>query len=251
MTVERSRMVRFLPVAGIALVAFAVLVSLGNWQLRRLAWKEALIESVQTRPGLPPIALPAASQWTRFDVEAHLYRRVVLEGRLDSDKEAWIFTHLPDPRGAYGGPGYWILAPMALSSGGTVWVNRGFAPEGRHRPEDRGDETPAGQVTVVGLIRPDEPRNFLTPEDAPAQNIFYARNIAALSAAKAVAPPVAPFTADLVAEATPPSGLPQAGETRSRFSNNHLQYALTWYGLAAALAGVCIAAAWRSWRHGA
>ncbi len=237
-----------------AIVVFAILVSLGNWQLRRLAWKQALIESVETRPGMPPIAIPSVAEWDAFDVEASLYRRLKLEGRFDHDAEAWVFTHLPDPQGRFGGPGFWIVTPMILSDGGTVWVNRGFAPDGRHRVADRNGNPPAGPagiVEVMGLIRPDESRSFATPDDTPEKNIFYARNIAALSAAKGLRPPVAPFTVDLLAKWTPPSGLPQAGETRSRYPNSHLQYALTWYGLAAALVVVFCLFAWRQWHHSA
>ncbi|TIS72154.1 MAG: hypothetical protein E5W94_31685, partial [Mesorhizobium sp.] len=48
-----------------------------------------------------------------------------------------------------------------------------------------------------------------------------------------------PFFID--ADATPnPGGLPVGGVTIIDLPNSHLQYAVTWYGLAAALAGVLI-----------
>ena len=94
------------------------------------------------------------------------------------------------------------------------------------------------RATVTGLLRPDETPNFFTPDDRPDENLFFARNVEAIAAAKHLAQPVAPFTIDLVAAETPPGGLPQAGETRMIFTNSHLGYAITWYGLAAALAGV-------------
>jgi surfeit locus 1 family protein len=94
-------------------------------------------------------------------------------------------------------------------------------------------------------MRPDEDRSFFLPSDRPDQNVFYARNVVDLAEAKDLSPPVAPFTIDLIAAETPPGGLPQAGETRMVFSNSHLQYAITWYGLAAALLAVFASFVWR------
>ncbi len=220
-------------------------MSLGNWQVRRLAWKEDLIARVTERPSGPVRDLPTASAWPGIDIAAEEYRPFRLEGRFLNDREALVFTSIPDPHGRYGGPGFWVVTPFALTGGGTVLVNRGFVPQGKERPADRGGEPAGGTVTVTGLLRPDETRGFFTPNDAPEQNIFYARDIAAIAAAKDLSPPVAPFSIDLVAAESPPGGLPQSGETRMVFPNNHLQYAVTWYGLAAGLFAVFAAFVWR------
>jgi surfeit locus 1 family protein len=182
--------------------------------------------------------LPPVSAWPELDVAASEYRPYRLSGHFLHEKEALVFTSLPDPKGRFGGPGFWVVTPFALERGGTVLVNRGFAPQGRHLPRDRGETLNPGQTIVTGLMRPDEDRHMLLPGDRPQQNIFYARSVADIAAAKGIARPVAPFTIDLLADATPQGGLPQAGETRMAFANNHLQYAITWYGLAAALLAV-------------
>lgn len=233
-----------------AIAGIAILVSLGDWQVRRLAWKEDLIARANERPKGPVEDLPPISAWPGLDLGEDEYRPFRLAGHFLNDKEALVFTSIPDPRGPYGGPGFWIVTPFALESGGTVLVNRGFAPQGKHLPADRGETPAAGPVTVVGLMRPDEERGLFTPGDRPDENTFYARNVAAIAAAKALPPPVAPFTVDLVAAETPPGGLPQAGETRMVFPNNHLQYAITWYGLAAALFAVFTVFAARRLRGG-
>jgi len=230
--------------ALVVLVGLAILVSLGNWQLRRLAWKDDLIARATERPQGPVEELPAASTWSAADVTDWEYRPFRLTGRFLYEKEALVFTSLTDPKGANGGPGYWVVTPFALDTGGTVLVNRGFAPQGRERPEARGEELSAEGQVVAGLLRPDEDPNLFTPADRPDSNIFFARNVEVIAAAKAISPPVAPFTIDLLASETPPDGLPQAGETRFVFTNNHLQYAITWYGLAAALAAVFMSFAW-------
>lgn len=230
------------------LAVVAVLVLLGNWQMRRLAWKQDMIASAQTRPAEPVADLPAADAWPGLDIAALQFRPFRLTGRFDHGREAWVFTSLADPQGVEGGPGYWIVTPFVLSGGGTVWVNRGFAPQGRHEAPARSETLSDGHQTVAGLLRPDDARSAFTPDDSPQTNVFYRRNVAALSAAKDISPPVAPFTIDLAASFTPPGGLPQAGETRMRFANSHLNYALTWYGLALAAAGVFVAFAIRHLR---
>jgi len=224
--------------ALVVLVAFVLLIALGNWQIRRLAWKEDLIARVSERPSEAVRDVPSASAWAQLDVADGEYRPYRLSGRFLHEKEALVFTSLPDPRGRFGGPGYWVVTPFALEGGGTILVNRGFAPQGRHLPGDRGDTLKPDPTIVTGLMRPDESRHRFLPGDRPQRNTFYARSIADIAAAKGISPPIAPFTIDLLAGETPQGGLPQAGETRMAFANNHLQYAITWYGLAAALLAV-------------
>lgn len=233
------------------LAALIVLVGLGNWQMRRLAWKEDLIARATERPNGLVRDLPPAAAWPSLDVAGSEYYPYRLTGRFLDDKQAFVFTSLSEPKGRNEGPGSWVVTPFALAGGGTVLVNRGFAPQGRERDIAPGD-TPGNSapVTVTGLLRPDDRPNALTPGNRPDKNLFFLRNIEAIAAAKGLSGQVAPFTIDLVASETPPGGLPQAGETRMVFSNNHLQYALTWYGLAVALLGVFLSFAW-SRRRGA
>lgn len=244
-----ARRLRGLVVPAIlALAGVAVLVSLGNWQMRRLAWKEELIANATERPAGPVQNLPPPSAWPDLDIAEAEYRPYRLSGRFLHDREALVFTSVGDPKGEFGGPGYWVVAPFVLESGGTVLVNRGFAPQDRHKPDDRGETLNVEPVTVTGLLRPNEERNIFTPSDRPADNVFFARQIDPIATAKGLDGPVAPFTIDLLASETPPGGLPQAGETRMVFTNTHLQYAITWYGLAAALAAVFASFAWTRWR---
>jgi surfeit locus 1 family protein len=94
-------------------------------------------------------------------------------------------------------------------------------------------------VTVTGLVRPAEPAGTFTPKKDVARNIWFNRDAAEMAAAMGLpADRVAPYTIDAVFDPALPGGLPQGGETIVRFANNHLQYALTWFGLAAALIAV-------------
>jgi surfeit locus 1 family protein len=239
---------RLIVPATLTLITLAVLVSLGNWQVQRLAWKEDLIARATERPKGPIRNLPTPSDWPNFDIGEGEYRPYRLTGHFLHDKEALVFTSLSEPKGRFGGPGYWVVTPFVLEGGGVVLVNRGFAPQGRQELEERGEALSSAATAVTGLLRPDEKSRFFSPEDKPEQNLFFARNVEALAAAKHLSGPIAPFTIDLVAAETPPGGLPQAGETRFSFTNNHLQYAITWYGLAAALLAVFVSFAWAELR---
>ncbi|RXF73290.1 SURF1 family protein [Hansschlegelia zhihuaiae] len=236
---------RLAPVAVATAIGVAILIGLGSWQLSRLSWKEGLVARVTERIAAEPVALPPRSDWARLDLSDWAYRRVRAVGVFDHAREARVYINLPDARGRFKGPGYFILTPLALTGGkGIVLVNRGFVPEGRVDPATRAEGQPAGEVTVVGALREPEGRNMFTPADQPEKRLFFDRDPKAIAAGLGLKD-AAPFTID--ADATPnPGGLPQGGETRVSFPNRHLEYALTWYGLAGALIAVFLAFAWRT-----
>lgn len=223
----------------LALVGIAILCALGTWQLQRLAWKQALIARVEARTMAPPIPAPGPAEWTGLEPGWFDYRPVAVTGTYRHDDEVHVFTSIGGPAGAHGGAGYWVVTPLATADGWFVIVNRGFVPEARKDPSSRPGGNPPGEVTVTGLARPPEAGNMFTPDDDPAGNVWFRRDPVAIAAAAGLPlDRVAPYTVDAVFDPTLPDGLPQGGETRLIFPNNHLQYALTWFGLAAALAGV-------------
>lgn len=230
---------------ALILGVFITLLALGTWQVQRLAWKMDLIAQAETRPTLPAVALHAlvedagldgpalnANDPARLAVDAVAYRRVSLTGQFLGEPVR-VFTTLSDPNGPYEGPGYWIMHAFQTAEH-TLFVNRGFIPfelpEGAEiRP------APAGTVTFEGLVRPDDVPDFFTPDPDLEQGILYRRSVAQLARAAAIGSPL-PITIDMPASAVP--GLPQAGETKFSFSNRHLEYAVTWYALAAVLAAI-------------
>ena len=228
--------------AGVALVAFAILIALGTWQMRRLAWKEDLLQKIETRMHAAPVALPPEAAWPKLEAEDYEYRHVAATGVFEHDKEALIFR-ASGPNEGLSVPGYVVMTPLRLASGAHVLVARGFVPEDRKKPETRPQGQVAGEVTVTGLLRAPEARNAFTPADDPAKGVWFTRDPALITSHFGLARP-APFSID--ADATPvPGGWPKAGVTPVNIPNSHLSYALTWYGLAATLAAFCGFLLWR------
>ena len=234
-----------------ALLAFAALVALGTWQMQRKAWKEGLIAALTERFAAPPQKLPAAKNWPELDRASDEYRRVKFSAEFDNSREALVWGAASAFRPDVSGLGYWIFTPARLADGSILIVNRGFVPEGRQDPTSRPDGEVSGPIEIVGAMRwPD--RSWFTPSDEPAKNLWFARDPSAIAAAKGLGSglgsglgPVAPFYVEQEGP-VPPGGLPQPGKLVVNLPDNHLQYAVTWYGLALVLAGVFIAWAFSS-----
>lgn len=219
------------------LIGVALLSWLGVWQLQRLQWKEGLLARIAARRDAPPAPPPPQNQWAGLKPDDYDYRRVLLRGVFDHAKEAYLFR--ASATGAGGeGPGYQVLTPLRLDGGGVVVVNRGFVPAELRDPARRAAGQVEGETTVTGLMRPPESRNSFTPADEPDKALWFTRDPAALAKHWGFAD-VAPFSVD--ADATPnPGGWPKGGATVVNIPNNHLSYALTWFALAATLAGVTL-----------
>jgi surfeit locus 1 family protein len=218
----------------------AVLLGLGFWQLQRLATKEALIAAIANRADAAPVPLPPRTQWPALDPENYDYRHVEIAGRFEHDKEARVFRGF-GPHGQ--GPGYLVLTPLRLDDGGYVIVNRGYVDLAHTDPMQRTPGQIAGEVRLTGLMRPPEPRNLFTPADEPGKGIYFTRDPALIAAHFGLAQ-AAPFSIDADAGDVP-GDWPQGGTTVRDLPNNHLAYAITWFGLAGTLLFVFAAFALR------
>ena len=213
--------------------ALGVLIALGTWQLERKAWKEELIATLASRLSAPPAHLPARERWQRLDAAKDEFTRVEFPATFVPGEEAFVYSSGSGLRPDVKEPGYWVFSPARLSGGSLVVVNRGFVPEGRQDAKTRPDSVPEGVVDVVGVMRWPEARGTVTPNDESAKNLWFARDPAAMAVAKNWGT-IAPFYIDQEAPAVP-GGLPRVGPLKVNLPNNHLQYAITWYGLAAVL----------------
>lgn len=216
---------------GFMLVLMAVFVTLGIWQVERLGEKEHLIANVASRMTLAPEQLPPVAEWSAFDADAWNYRPVTASGTFQPERTVLVFTSLADQRGKYSGPGYWVMTPLELAAGGTVFVNRGFVPQESAEAFAAGGAVGPGLVSLEGVARATEEVSSFTPAPDTAKRIEWVRNTTRLAAlAGPVAQPVAPIYIDLPALGE--GALPQGGETVVSFPNNHLGYAITWFGFA-------------------
>jgi surfeit locus 1 family protein len=250
---RRSRTLR-VSMAIFAVLMFAGFFALGTWQIFRLQWKLALIDRVEQRVHAAAVEAPRASEWPQVGAETHEYRHVRLRG-VYLPKLATRVLASTD-RGA----GYWLLTPMCTSDG-IVMVNRGFLPtgEGGWKAEpmppvaDGAAQCPAAlaaaasasaggaQTTVTGLLRLSEKSGSVLRKNDAQRNFWYSRELSAIAQARGL-PAVAPFFVDVEANGEAPvvageAQAPVGGMTVISFPNNHLVYAITWFGLALMVAG--------------
>ncbi|HIG78658.1 MAG TPA: SURF1 family protein [Cycloclasticus sp.] len=204
------------------------LVLLGNWQLRRLDWKLALIDRVENRVSAKAVNSPTREHWPTITQEKDEYRRVSIQGKFLHEKETivWAITEH--------GNGYWILTPLLTANQEVVLVNRGYVPIAAASPLKRLAGQIDGDITVIGLLRISEPNGIPLRDNDPAAEHWYSRDIAAIAQARGLKN-VAPYFID-ADNADNPGGLPIGGLTLVNHRNSHLLYALTWYGLALLLA---------------
>jgi surfeit locus 1 family protein len=214
-------------------LAFVALIGLGTWQIQRKAWKEGLIAALDAQLAAPPIALPSPATWPHLDRKSDEYRRATFSATFDNSKEALLFAAPSTFRPDVSGPGFWVFTPAHLADGAIVMVNRGFVPDGRQDPKTRPRGQITGPITIVGSMRWPDARHWFTPSDEPAKNLWFAADPQAMAAAKELGA-VAPFYVEQESP-VPPGGLPKPGKLMVTLPDNHLQYALTWYGLALVL----------------
>lgn len=225
---------------ALAVLGVALLLGLGFWQLERKTWKVNLNAALAERLAQAPVALPAPAVWPRLTQEKDEFRRVAFPAEFIAGEEALVYSAGSALRSDVKGPGYWLFAPARVAGGSVVVINRGFVPLDRKDPASRAGGTPTGLVEVVGAMRWPENRGLFTPTDDAAANVWYLRDHKAMSDAKEWAS-AAPFYIDQ--EAPMPAGaVPRPGRLDVQLRDNHLGYAITWFGLALGLIGVY--AAW-------
>ena len=224
---------RFRPaLTAASLAALAVLCSLGTWQLQRLSWKQSLIAKTQSRLGAAPI--PLADALARAAAGEDLeYQPVFATGSFRAEETARVFASHE------GKPGVLLFAPFE-TGGGVIYVNRGFIPQEVAKTlRSPGIE---GEARIEGLFRRAETKRgferIFAPKDQPSDNLYFARHPQKFAASHGLR--VSPYYIDSYGRENADEW-PKGGLTRVEFSNRHLEYALTWFGLAGALIGVYLA----------
>jgi surfeit locus 1 family protein len=211
---------------ALTLAALTLLIGLGVWQLQRLHWKEGLIAEIETRTKGEPISLTEATALAREGKDPSYYR-VKVEGRFDHAKELYLYAV------SEGRAGWHVITPLTTEAGEVVLIDRGFVPEELRDPSSRAQGELDGAVAVTGIVRVPEIQGAFTPDNEVGANRWFWRDLKAMARSVGAAE-VAPFYLE-AEKSEVPGGWPEGGQTRVELPNNHLQYAITWFVMAAAL----------------
>ena len=215
-------------------IGIVILIGLGLWQVQRLHWKEGLLARIAALQSAPPQPLDGVLRRAANDPDID-YVRV---RATCPDIETAPYLRLYSVKDGYAGWRIIAACPLTGGSYGAILVDRGFLDQRLKLTAGQTISTP-----IVGILRRGDTRNFVTPRNDPAQNLWYGRDIAAMAQALGVSKPAPTYL--MLEQPAPPPGGPAVAPLPSDIPNNHLQYAITWFGLALALAGVYAASLWR------
>jgi len=211
-------------IAGLFLLAgLALFLGLGTWQLQRLEWKRGVIAEIEAMIGGAPAALPEAP-----DPRTQGYLPVRVAGSFEP-RELLVLVSSRDH-----GPGFRVIAPFATDAGRLIMIDRGFI-----RTEARAAARGSGAAQIEGNLHWPDERTGSTPEDDVAGNWWYARDVAKMAAALGTEPLLV-----IARSRTDPGILPMPVTTEA-IRNRHLEYALTWFALAATWVVMTGFALWR------
>jgi surfeit locus 1 family protein len=212
----------------LGLVGVAVLLSLGFWQLSRLAEKRAQIATIEAR-------LDDATEWLSAapDPATDRYRPVAVTGTYTGEA-----VHVLASREGIG-PGSRMIAVFETDDGRRILVDRGFLSEAARAEADRAPPSP-GPVTVTGNLDWPQDADRFTPEPDLGRNLWFSREVAPIAAHLGTEPVMIVARSD-----APLPGLMPTPVAGANLRNDHLQYAVTWFLLAAAWAGMTLFLLWR------
>lgn len=226
------------------LIMLPVLIALGAWQLERKAWKEDLIARLAAGRTAEPVSLKDV--WERYRKGENIeYTRVRVSGNFDHGSERHVYAPREQSQG------YDVYTVLSTEEG-NVYVLRGWVPDKLKDPASRAEGQLSGNVTVTGLARLPETKGSFTPADDANANRWFHRDPIEFfwngrtpgerqaQEAEAKFKSAAPFSIDAEPEPANPGGWPKASPTEIRLSNRHLEYVLTWWGLAATLLAVYV-----------
>jgi surfeit locus 1 family protein len=218
----------------LVLVVFAILIGLGVWQVQRLKWKTDLLHRIALLQTAPPEPIDAVLR------RAHA-RQDINFTRVRLDCQEVETTPVLRLYSVYQGlAGYRLITACPLASGpyASILVDRGFvATPGAEAPRP----IPGVRISqpVIGVLRAPEPKALITAANQPAQNLWYWRDLPAMARALHAQGAAPAFL--MLERPAPESAEPRPAPLPVNIPNNHLGYAITWFGLAAALVGVYLA----------
>jgi cytochrome oxidase assembly protein ShyY1 len=242
---------------GFAIVTLAMVVTclgLGFWQLQRRVEKHTLIAALNERLAGAPEALPARAQWSALTPAKDEFRRVSFTATFARLPDVMVYSSGSAVRDDVYGPGTWAFLPAQTADGAIVAVNTGFV---QNTMQDRAQQDRAvgrlvtGQpLKLTGYLRFPEAAGTLTPAENTAKRLWFTRDHLAMARALGWGEggkTIAPFYIDLESP-VPESGIPKPGPLKVHLKDDHMQYAITWFGLAGAMV-IAFSVWWRAQRR--
>lgn len=217
-----------LTVATVLMVALTF--SLGQWQMRRAAQKQALQAAIDEQKRLP--ALDSRALSATENIASVVHREAVLQGVWQREHTVFL-----DNRPMAGRSGFWVVTPLALA-GSKSWilVQRGWVPRDfTDRTRLPAVETPAGVVTVTGRMAP-PPSKLYEFEGTAQGRIRQNLELAAFSAE--VGAPLLPVS--LLQAGAASEGLLRDWPASNTGVDKHYGYAFQWFSLCALLVGLYV-----------
>ncbi|HTR86265.1 MAG TPA: SURF1 family protein [Reyranella sp.] len=237
-------MLKLRPATGFTIFSLAVFIfsaGLGVWQLQRREWKLGILHTIAVNQAAQPVSL---DELLKGDPLAHEYGRVKVAGTLQNDREFYLAArNLKDDVGIQ------VITPLRTSDGRLILFDRGWVPSEKKDPARRAAGQRSGVVDLVGIVRRSQVQRQFAPDNDPGKNFWFHVDVPLMRQMAGGTPDPKLDTFFLEADAAPnPGGLPVGGQTRLDIPNDHLQYALTWFGIALAMLGVYLAWHWENGR---
>jgi len=225
----------------VSLPIFVFALGLGAWQMERREWKRDILHRIEVNQAAAPMPL---DELLRGDPLRFEYGRVKVRGTFLHDKEFYLAA-----RSLKNKVGLQIVVPLRTEDGRIVLFGRGWIPQEQKDPARRAQGQVDGPVDLTGVVRRNQERRQFAPENAPDRNVWFHVDVPLMRSLAGAKPDPRLDAFFLEADATAnPGGVPVGGQTRLDIPNDHLQYAITWFLIALALAGVYLAYHWENGR---
>ena len=197
---------------GLGLFGVTILCLLGTWQIKRLNWKNNLINEVTNSISKKPQRVDLKN----IDINSQ-YLSVVFEGQFLDNEIHVLFSLKPY------GPGFKIIKPFKLKSGEIILVDLGFVKE-----SDKNNYRNIKETKIMGNIFFPNETDYFTPSPNLTKNIWFSRDLEKMSSFLNSNPKMHILSSDLNISDIVVTPL------NPNFVNNHLQYLVTWFSMAAA-----------------
>lgn len=216
-------------------------LALGFWQIERREWKRDILDRIAHNQATQAVSF---DDLVKADPLLHEYGKVRVAGTFLHDKEFHLAA-----RSLRNKVGMQIVTPLRLDDGRIVLFDRGWVPSEQKEGASRAAGQLGGKVELTGVVRRNQIQRQFAPDNAPDKNVWFHVDVPLMRKLAGGKPDPVLDTFFLEADATPnPGGVPIGGQTRLDIPNDHLQYAITWFAIALALAGVYLAYHWENGR---